>query len=350
MKNNLKKGIVLGLASVTLLSGCGNKTIPTLSNGEEAIVTFSDDTKISVTDLYSELKDAYGLDTLMNMIDKIVLEKKYSDKLEEATSSAQNTMDQLEEYYGDNLLSAIQSYTSYQSIEEYQNYVYLSYLESLAAEDYAKDEITEKQIKKYYEDEIKPDIKVSHILFQVTYDSDATDDEKTTAKNEAKEKANKVLEELKNTSKDDFANKFSELAKEYSDDSSNKEEGGNLGYINTDTLGSSYTNLTTKAYELKDGEYSTELVETELGYHIVYRVETKEKDSLDSIRDTIVDALVTEYLTENQEAYIKSMQNIRKEYGMDIIDDDLDTKYTNYIQNALLQIQESKNSSSSSSN
>ena len=43
------------------------------------------------------------------------------------------------------------------------------------------------------------------------------------------------------------------------------------------------------------------------------------------------------------------MQAVRKEYGMDIVDDDLNTNYTNYIQNSLLKIQESKNSNSSNS-
>lgn len=348
MNKNVKKGIVLGLASMTLLSGCGSKTIPTLSNGDEAVVTFNDDVKISANELYTELKDNYGLTSLINMIDKIVLEKKYSDKIEEATSSAQSTIDQIKEYYGDNTLSVIQTYTGYQTIEAYQNYVYLSYLQNLAAEDYAKTKISEKEIKNYYKTDIKQDIRVSHILFSVTYDSDATTDEKTEAKNAAKEKAQAVLDELKNVSKDELATKFSELAKENSDDDATKENGGDLGYINTDTLDSSYQNLVDKAYELSDGEYSAELVETELGYHIVYRTESKEKASLEDVRDKIVDALVSTYLSENTESYVKSMQELRKEYGMDIIDDDLSESYTNYIQNTLLQIQESKNSSSSS--
>ena len=61
-----------------------------------------------------------------------------------------------------------------------------------------------------------------------------------------------------------------------------------------------------------------------------------------------MDALVSDYLSKNQEAYIKSMQAVRKEYGMNIIDDDLNTNYTNYIQNSLLKIQENKKNSSSS--
>lgn len=347
MNKKIQKVVALSLASMTLLSGCGAKTIPTLENGDQAVVTFNEDAKISITDFYNQMKDKYGTEVILNMIDKMVLEKKYADSIEEAHKNADSVMSQLETSYGDKLLSAIQTYTGYQTLDEYKDYVYLSYLQNKAAEDYAKDNISEKDIKKYYNDEIKSDIKVSHILISVNYASDASDDDKTKAKNEAKAKAQEALDKLKAADKSKIADTFSELAKEYSNDDSSKDDGGNLGFINTDTLGSNYNNLVTEAYKLKDGEYSSNVVETELGYHLVYRTETKEKADLESVRDTIVDALVSDYLKENQEAYIKSMQAVRKEYGMDIIDDDLNTNYTNYIQNSLLKIQENKKNSSS---
>lgn len=347
MNKKIQKVVALSLASMTLLSGCGAKTIPTLENGDQAVVTFNEDAKISITDFYNQMKDKYGTEVILNMIDKMVLEKKYADSIEEAHKNADSVMSQLETSYGDKLLSAIQTYTGYQTLDEYKDYVYLSYLQNKAAEDYAKDNISEKDIKKYYNDEIKPDIKVSHILISVNYATDASDDDKTKAKNEAKAKAQEALDKLKAADKSKIADTFSELAKEYSNDDSSKDDGGNLGFINTDTLGSNYNNLVTEAYKLKDGEYSSNIVETELGYHLVYRTETKEKADLESVRDTIVDALVSDYLKDNQEAYIKSMQAVRKEYGMDIIDDDLNTNYTNYIQNSLLKIQENKKNSSS---
>lgn len=347
MKKKVQKLAVLSLASMTLLSGCGTKKIPTLENGEQAIVSFKDDVKISINDFYNQMKDKYGTEVLLNMIDKLVLEKKYSDYTEEAKKNAESVMTQLKASYKDNLLSAIQTYTGYQTLEEYQDYVYLSNLQSKAAEDYAKKNISEKEIKKYYKDEIKPDIKVSQILFSVNYAKNASDDDKTKAKDEAKAKAQEALDKLKAADQSKISEVFSNLAKEYSNDDSSKDNGGDLGYINTDTLGSNYDNLVTEAYKLKDGEYSTNIVETELGYHLVLRTETKEKADLESVRDKIVDALVSEYLTNNKDAYIKSMQEVRKEYGMDIVDDDLSKNYTNYIQNSLLKIQENKNSSSS---
>lgn len=347
MNKKIQKVVALSLASMTLLSGCGAKTIPTLENGDQAIVTFNENAKISVTDFYNQMKDKYGTEVILNMIDKMILEKKYADSTEEAHKNADSVMSQLETSYGDKLLSAIQTYTGYQTLDEYKDYVYLSYLQNKAAEDYAKDNIGEKDIKKYYNDEIKPDIKVSHILISVNYASDASDDDKTKAKNEAKAKAQEALDKLKAADKSKIADTFSELAKEYSNDDSSKDDGGSLGFINTDTLGSNYNNLVTEAYKLKDGEYSSNIVETELGYHLVYRTETKEKAKLEDVRDKIIDALVSDYLSKNQEAYIKSMQAVRKEYGMNIIDDDLNTNYTNYIQNSLLKIQENKKNSSS---
>ena len=348
MNKKIQKVVALSLASMTLLSGCGAKTIPTLENGDQAVVTFNENAKISVNDFYNQMKDKYGTEVILNMIDKMILEKKYADSTEEAHKNADSVMSQLETSYGDKLLSAIQTYTGYQTLDEYKDYVYLSYLQNKAAEDYAKDNIGEKDIKKYYNDEIKPDIKVSHILISVNYASDASDDDKTKAKNEAKAKAQEALDKLKAADKSKIADTFSELAKEYSNDDSSKDDGGSLGFINTDTLGSNYNNLVTEAYKLKDGEYSSNIVETELGYHLVYRTETKEKAKLDDVRDKIIDALVSDYLSENQEAYIKSMQAVRKEYGINIIDDDLNTNYTNYIQNSLLKIQENKKNSSSS--
>lgn len=347
MNKKIQKVVALSLASMTLLSGCGAKTIPTLENGDQAVVTFNENAKISVTDFYNQMKDKYGTEVILNMIDKMILEKKYADSTEEAHKNADSVMSQLETSYGDKLLSAIQTYTGYQTLDEYKDYVYLSYLQNKAAEDYAKDNIGEKDIKKYYNDEIKPDIKVSHILISVNYASDASDDDKTKAKNEAKAKAQEALDKLKAADKSKIADTFSELAKEYSNDDSSKDDGGSLGFINTDTLGSNYNNLVTEAYKLKDGEYSSNIVETELGYHLVYRTETKEKAKLEDVRDKIIDSLVSDYLKKNQEAYIKSMQAVRKEYGMNIIDDDLNTNYTNYIQNSLLKIQENKKNSSS---
>lgn len=335
------KKILLGVCCVLLLTGCGNKTIPKLDNGEEAITTLKDNRKISVSDLYSKLKEQYGLESLMNVIDTMILEDKYAGDIDAAKESAKNTMDQLKDSYGDNLLQAIQQYTNFNTLEEYENSLYLNYLQKKAITDYAKKNIKDSEINKYYKDEIKPDIKVSHILITVDAAADASDDDKTKAEENAKKTAEEVINKLNEAS--DKQQAFKDLAKEYSKDDSTKEDGGNLGYINKNTLGDSYKNMVDSAYNLKDGEYTKSPVKSALGYHIVLRTETKEKASLDEVKDSILDELATKYLTENTEAQIKAMQELRKEYDMDIVDSDLHDQYVKYIQNSLAQIQANKN-------
>ena len=162
-----------------------------------------------------------------------------------------------------------------------------------------------------------------------------TDDEKKAAETEAKEKAQSIISELNKTDKKEIASKFAELASAQSDDSATKSNGGSFGFINKDTLSSEYDELVDAAYKLKDGEFSTKVITTELGYHVILRTETKEKSSLEDVKDTIVDKLADEYLTNNNVAYVKALQEMRKKNGFEIVDSELKAKYAKFIQDQL---------------
>lgn len=330
----MKKKIIVLALIVTLLSGCGSK-IPTLSNGDEAVVTLKDGAMISAQELYETLKDDYALEAMVNLVDQKILEDKYKDQIEDANSYADSNMATLESYYGDSLLEAIQSNTNYSTIEGYRNSLYISYLQNLAIEDYCKEQITDKEVQKYYDSEIVGDIKISHILITADVTDDMTDDEKAEAEAEAKDKIETIISELNKTDKDEIADKFAELAAEYSMDETTKDNGGSLGYINKDTLSSDYDELVSAAYNLKDGKYSKSVITTELGYHVVLRTETKEKASLEDVKEDILEELATEYLSKNNIAYIRGLQEIRDEYDLEIIDSELKSQYATYIQNAL---------------
>lgn len=332
-----KKLVVLGLCTF-MVCGCG-KTIPTLNDGTNAVVTFENGSMISINDLYNDLKDNYALDSLINLVDKKILEDKYKDNLESANEYADATMKSLKENYGDDLLAAIQMYTSYQTIEAYRNYVYINYLQNLAIEDYAKEQITEKEIKKYYEKNIYGDVLVSHILITPKVTEDATDDDKTKAENEAKETVKTIIAKLKESN--NVKETFTELAKQYSEDTSTKEDGGSLGYINNGTLSSNYDEIVEAAFKLKDGEYSTEVITTELGYHIIFREASKEKASFDDVKNSIRETLATELLSTDATISVKALQELRKSYGMDIIDSEIQSQYAKSIQNALAQASKS---------
>lgn len=330
----MKKKIIVLALCVLMISGCGK--IPKLSNGDEAIVTLKDGSMVSANELYEEVKKSDAtLDKMIEMVDKKILEEEYKDKLDEARSDVDDQMAMLEQTYGDQLDALIKQNTNYSTAAEYKEALYLNALRQFAINDYCKKQITEKQIKKYYEDEIVSDIKVSHILITSKATDAMTDEEKKAAEAEAKEKAQSIISELNKTDKSEVAAKFAELASAQSDDAATKNNGGSFGYINKDTLSSEYDELVDAAYSLKDGEYSTKVVTTELGYHVILRTDTKEKASLDDVRDTIVEDLAQEYLAKNTVSYVKALQEIRKEKGFEIVDSDLKSRYAAYIQEEL---------------
>ena len=66
-----KKAIILGLCTL-MVCGCG-KTIPTLEDGSQAVVTFENGNMISINDLYNDLKNNYALESLIIKITYKVL-------------------------------------------------------------------------------------------------------------------------------------------------------------------------------------------------------------------------------------------------------------------------------------
>ena len=329
-----KKTLILCLCLV-LATGCG-KQIPKLKNGEEAVVTVNKE-KISVDSLYEEIKEKYALETLISMVDKKILEDKYKKNLEDATTYAESTMKSLEDQYGDELEQMIAYYTGYQSAEAYKASLYLSHLQGLAVDDYAKSQIKDKNIKEYYKDEVIGDIELSHILITPEVKDGMTAEEQTKAETTAENKAKELIKELKNAK--DVKAKFAELAKKNSQDESTAKNGGSLGYINYGTLSENYDELIDEAVKLKNGAYSATAIKTSLGYHIILRTNQKDKAKLDDVKDTIIEKLANELSANDSTVAVKAMQELRKEYNVEIQDSELKEQYANYIQNALSQKQ-----------
>lgn len=333
----MKKKVCYLLAIAMLATGCGK--IPTLENGQEAVVTFKNGDKISVDELYKEVKDTYGLTSLMTLIDKYVMDKTFPDYIDTANEYVENYYKALEENYGgkDALLEAL-TQSGISSIEAYKDIIYLNYMQSHAVEEYAKDQITEKDIEKYYKNDFVGDIEVSHILITPETTDKMSKDEIAKAEETAKEKVEKIIKELKATKKADLAKKFEELAKDNSEDKATKDKAGALGKINKNTLSSEYDELVTAAYKLKDGEFSTKVITTELGYHVIYRTKSHEKISLDKAKEDIVKTLSSQLMTEDKTLMVDALSHYRKELGMDIQDDELKTQYAYYIQNQLASL------------
>lgn len=324
-----------------LLCGCGK--IPTLSNGEEAVVQFENGDKISVNDLYKEIKDNYALQSLLQMIDKKILEAEYPNEVEAKKEVAESTIKAMKESYGEEqLIQIIQNYYGHSSIEAYQNAYYIGTLQNLAIVDYGKSLVTDKEIEKYYNESVFGDILVRHILITADTTAEMSKDDKTAAENKAKDQVKSLIDELKKS--DNKKEKFAELAKEYSKDESTKENGGSLGYINIGTLGTSYDEIVKAANSLKDGEFSTEVITTELGYHVILREEQKEKASLEDTKDSIKSTLGEKKINADSTLSITALTELRKKYGMEIVDSEIQKQYGNYISNTIANLESQKNS------
>jgi peptidyl-prolyl cis-trans isomerase D len=144
--------------------------------------------------------------------------------------------------------------------------------------------INEEEIKTYYEDNIDSfkepkSVKASHILFKLA--EGATKDEE----NKVKEKAESILKKAR--AGEDFA----KLAKEYSDDTQTKENGGELGYLQKGQTTETFENA---AFNLKKGEIS-EPIKTSYGYHIIKVEDVKDERVLDfqEAHDTIKNKLIS---------------------------------------------------------
>ena len=330
-----KKVLILGVCSL-LLCGCGK--IPTLSNGDEAVVTFKEGEMISANDFYEEIKNSFGLDTLLNMIDKHIFEAEFPDEMENGEAYAKAAIDQLRTNYEteEELLQALQYY-GYQTVEAYQNFVYISYMQNVAIEAYVRNNITEEELQDYYDNDVYPDMTISHILITPDVTDDMSDEEKEEAENTAKEQIENIIDEL-NEAKDngeDIESTFAKLAKEYSEDDDTKDDGGNLGEINIGSLDSNYDELIRAASELEDGEYSTEVITTELGYHVILKTATGEKASYDDSVDSMKDAITEDKLNNDQSLMVDAIRYYRELYELDIVDSELDNQYSIYMNNLI---------------
>ncbi len=336
----MKKKIIILSACLFVLSGCGTK-IPTLKNGQEAVVTFKDGKQmISVDDLYANVKDSYALNALIKLIDKTILEDKYPNSIADAKASIDQTINSQMTYHtnrGYSFASILEFAIrlGFSSEEALREQVYVTFLQNLAVEDYAKSQISEKTINNYYEDKISGDIKVNHILITPAVTDKMTDEEKLAAEDKAKATINTIINELKKTKQNNVATKFKELVEKHSQDETTKKSGGSLGYINIDTLGANYKPLEEAAFKLKDGAYSTEIITTAYGYHVILRVDTKTKAALKDVKDSIIQTLADELLASDQKVSVKALQQLRKAYDLDIVDDELAKQYAAYIQNQL---------------
>ncbi len=320
----MKKVFKIMACSLLLVSltGCGSN--PTPSNGEESVVSLDKENyKISVDELYATLKDKYATNYLIQEIDKVILNKEYETD-DNAEKYAENQMKIYRMYYENDeskLLSALQN-AGYKDINEFEESLILNYKRDLATKDYLRNNISEKDIEKYYKDNVYGDITISHILVEVDSTGDMTDEEKKEAENKAQDKVSEIYKKLEE------GKSFEEVAKEYSEDKATSSNGGHLGTFNKGEMTKKFNKEFEEAtISLKVDEYTKKAIQSSYGYHIIYKEAEKEKPKLEEVKQSILDTLVDDENDKDDKAQYKAMIDLRESYGLKFNDEDVESQY-----------------------
>ena len=329
MKKNTIKVLGISMAVLLVVTGCGK--VPKLKNGEEAVVTLKGD-DISVNTLYNAVKEKYALNTLLDLIDTEILNKKYKDT-KESKKEVEDQIDTMVEQYGggdeSKLLEQTWSAWGVDTMDELTDYMTLQYKRNKAVEDYAKSLVSDDDVKDYYDEYIFGDISAKHILIAPDADVNATDAVKESAEKEALKKAKEVIKKLNN------GEDWDKLAKEYSTDESNKDDGGKLpDFVHGDMV----EEFEQAALKREKGKYTPEPVKTQYGYHIIYKISQKKKPKLKTVKDDILEELGKKELTNDPTIQVTALDSLRDDYKVKFQDDSLKDQYDRYISNAKKQL------------
>lgn len=288
--------------------------IAKLENGLEPVASI-DGLTVTAEDLYEDMKNIYSISPLLDKVDNKILEEKYPETEEmitELESEAEGYYNMYEQYYGTTKEEFL-SQNGFGSESAFIEYLKLQYRRSSYTDDYLKEQITDDEINKFYEDKVYGDINTKHILVKV--DSSASDEDKEKAENLAKE----IIAKL------DDGKTFDEVKDEYADSITYEE----LGYKSYNaSLESAYME---EMQKLKDGSYSKTPVKTSYGYHVVYRIDQKEKPALEDIKDEIIDSLVASKKADDKYITYKALEKMRSDANLTFTDTVLKSKYEDYI-------------------
>lgn len=288
--------------------------IATLKDGTQPVAEI-DNYTVTADDLYEDMKELYSISSLLDKIDNKILEEKYpeDDNMnDEIKEQAENYYKAYEQYYKMDKETFL-SNNGFGSEKAFLEYLKLQYRRNTYAKDYIKTLISDKDVEKYYNDNVYGDINTKHILVKV--DSSASDKDKKAAEDLAKEIISKLND----------GKSFDEVKDEYKDKITYEE----LGYKSYNAnLESAYMDAMQK---LDNNSYSKEPVKTSYGYHVIYRIDQKDKPALEDVKEEIIDSLVSEKKSEDKNISYIALDKMREEAGLKFSDTVLEKKYNTYM-------------------
>lgn len=281
--------------------------IATLKDGTQPVAEI-DGEKITADTLYEDMKEKYEVSYLLNIVDNIILSEMYEETDEmkkEVEELAQNYYTQYEQYYQMSKEDFL-SQNGFDSHEEFLEVLRLNYLRNEYYEEYVENLITDKEVEDYYNDSVYGDIDSKHML--VTIDEDRTDED-------AKKLAEEIIAKLNE------GKSFDETKEEYKDSITYEE----LGYqaFNASIEASYMTALK----NLENDKYTAEPVKTSYGYHVIYRIDQKEKPSLEDVKEAIIEEIATDKKAEDKNLSTKALISLREENKFTFYDTVMEDKY-----------------------
>ncbi len=236
----MKKWLITVASVSTLigLSACNS------DNGSKETIAETKSGNVTKDEFYEELKDKYGDQVLQELVYK----KVFTDQYKVSDKEVDKRLEETKANLGDNFESAL-AQNGYANEEDFKDELKYQLAQEKAALETV--DVSEDELKDYYENKYTVNLKARHILVA---------DEET-----AKEVKKKL----------DSGEKFADLAKEYSTDEASKEQGGDLGEFGVGKMVPAFEEA---AYNLKVDEIS-EPVQSDYGFHIIQVTDRVKNDS-----------------------------------------------------------------------
>lgn len=296
-------GILIGALLIYILSilgvpGLGNETIASIK-GE----------KLTKNELYKEIRKMCPIDYVLESIDKLILENKYS-LTEEQEQEINDKIDYMINQYSEEYIF---SYFGVETKEELVDYMKFDYKRNLYFIDYFKTQLSDEEIQNYYnENEVYGEINTKHILVQVS--DDVTEEQ-------ALATANEIIAKLNN------GTSFDDVATEYEDKI--VTENVDFDSFNAESLAEAYVEA---SKVLEKGTYTTEPVKTDYGYHIIYCIDKKDKPSFEQAENDIVEKLGETLEEEDPYIIYKALIKLREDNGLKFKDSKFEKEYQEYCE------------------
>lgn len=292
-------GFSIGITLTILLRP---DAISQLKNGEEKVVSI-DNYTITADTLYESLKNMGSVYIIINEIDAKILDNLYEttdEMIEEVTSEANYYLNTASNYYGYSVTAFLSS-NGFTSFEDFKNNLILEYKRNLYLTDYLKKEITEEEIKNFYNN-LTGAMSGKYILI---------DDLDTTKK---------ILADLKS------GKTYSEIINAYNDKINIKA----LKNIEFDS------NIEDEIYEelknLEVNSYSNNYFNLNDKYVVVFKDNEIEKASLEDLNERIKIYLAEEKINQDDGTIANEILNdLREKYNLHFFDTSIEKEYLNYL-------------------